>query len=79
MVRAMFIARQVDAKLIPAEDARNIKRSITRSITRQRHDKQALSTIQATFSVGAVPESHNQAGSQWKNENENLRSTKEYN
>jgi hypothetical protein len=46
VVRAMPIARQRVAKHIPAEaNARNN----TRSIARQRHGKQALSTIQAVF------------------------------
>jgi hypothetical protein len=47
----MSIARQRVAKHIPAgANARNN----LRSIVRQRHGKEALSTIQAVFSVGSV-------------------------
>jgi hypothetical protein len=51
VVRAMPIDRQRVAKHIPSEaNARNNRTSIVR----QRGGKQALSTIQAVFSVGSV-------------------------
>jgi hypothetical protein len=76
----MPIARQRVAKHIPAEaNARNSRRSIAR----QRRGKQVLSTIQAVLSVESVQNGYKRVEflrrQSWKNENENLRSIKEYN
>jgi hypothetical protein len=51
VVHAIPFARQWDAKHIPAEA--NMQKSRT-SIARQQGGKQALSTIQAVFSMGSM-------------------------
>jgi hypothetical protein len=76
----MPITRQRVTKHIPAEaNAPNNKRSIAR----QRRGKQALSRIRDMFSVGSVQSRYMRVEFRswqlWKNENENLSSTKEYN
>jgi hypothetical protein len=56
MVRTVPIARQQVAKHIPAKAKARIK---SRYIARQRRGKQALSKIQAVFSVGSVQSGYN--------------------
>jgi hypothetical protein len=81
VVRSMPIARQRVAKHISEEEN---ERNNWRYIARQRRSKQALSTIQAVFFVVSVQSGYKRVEFRswqlmWKNENENLRGTKEYN
>jgi hypothetical protein len=67
----MPVARQHVAKHIPAE----ANEQNNRCIARQRCGKQALSTIQAVFSVGSVQSGNKRVKFRswqlWKNDNEN--------